>query len=344
MDLIFPAFDQLQDLVGNKDGLQAEKLQGTLHALRREIDEARRQVQETAGAQADAIVNSALISAELQEAHDALALAKEAAEQANHAKSVFLANMSHELRTPLHGILSFAQIGLRKTTTAPAEKIQSYFQQIEQSGNSLLALLNDLLDLAKLKAGKMYFEFQPTDLILVVGQVVEEFQSFVAEHGIALESYFPDEAVTLNLDATRIQQVIRNLLNNAMKFTPEQSVVTLTITPNSSRVVIAVRDQGPRIPAQELEAVFEKFIQSSITQSWAGGTGLGLRAGAAICPEIITAHQGRIWAENHAGGEAVCWLNSRIRLQVPSLQLKNNNSVQQSLYKKGVACHKNTAF
>jgi signal transduction histidine kinase len=114
-----------------------------------------------------------------QELHTALVCLQEqttAAEAANRAKSEFLANMSHELRTPLHSILSFASFGVKRYTTTPPDKLGYYFTMIQQSSTTLLALLNDLLDLAKLEAGKMTFDFQPTNLGVLITAVADEFQ------------------------------------------------------------------------------------------------------------------------------------------------------------------------
>jgi signal transduction histidine kinase len=146
--------------------------------------------------------------------------AKEAAETANQAKSEFLANMSHELRTPLHGILSFAGFGLKRATTATPEKLCDYFHQIDQSGRTLLTLLNDLLDLAKWEAGRMPCELRRVNLWELFANVADEFRSLTAERRLTIRFSLPDEAVELPLDRSKIMQVLRNLLSNAVKFSP----------------------------------------------------------------------------------------------------------------------------
>ncbi|HEY7494570.1 MAG TPA: HAMP domain-containing sensor histidine kinase [Candidatus Tectomicrobia bacterium] len=223
-----------------------------------------------------------------------------AAEAANRAKSEFLANMSHELRTPLHSILSFASFGVKRYATTPPDKLGHYFTMIQQSGKTLLALLNDLLDLAKLEAGKMTFDFQPTNLGVLITTAADEFSSLVSERHITVHWQAPSVAVEATVDAGKLKQVLRNLLSNAVKFAPKGSTIALALQHVAQRVVVSVRDQGPGIPEEELETVFDKFVQSSRTKTGAGGTGLGL----SICYEIITAHQGRIWATNNADGGA----------------------------------------
>jgi signal transduction histidine kinase len=227
-------------------------------------------------------------------------VAKAEAEAANQAKSEFLANMSHELRTPLHGILSFAAFGIKKYASAKPEKLLDYFSRIKQSGNVLLELLNDLLNLAKLESNRATFAFEPTDLGKLVKSAANEFDLLLSERSLNIqqkESKF-DERVTL--DADKIKQVLRNLLDNAIKFSPEGGTIDVGTERIGGSIRVSVRDQGPGIPQDELEAVFDKFVQSSKTKTGAGGTGLGL----AICQEIIAAHRGRIWAENRPEGGA----------------------------------------
>jgi signal transduction histidine kinase len=238
-----------------------------------------------------------------QELHTALVRLQEqtaAAEAANRAKSEFLANMSHELRTPLHSILSFASFGVKRYATPPSDKLGHYFTMIQQSGKTLLALLNDLLDLAKLEAGKMTFDFQPTNLGVLIATVADEFSSLVSERHLTVHWQTPIAAVEAIVDAGKLKQVLRNLLSNAVKFSPKGSTIALAMQHAVQRVIVSVRDQGPGIPENELETVFDKFVQSSRTKTGAGGTGLGL----SICREIIMAHQGRIWAINNADGGA----------------------------------------
>ena len=241
------------------------------------------------------------LEATVQERTAELQHAKDAAEAANRAKSEFLANMSHELRTPLNGILSFADFGIEEATTATPETLRSYFEQIVQSGRDLLPLLDNLLDLAKLEAGKMLFDLKPADLSLLMTKVVDEFRSLASERHLTLRYLLPGDTIEVCLDAPRILQVIRNLVSNAVKFSPPGGTVTLSIRQEAHSVVVCVCDQGMGIPEAELETIFDKFIQSSRTRTGAGGTGLGL----SICREIIMTHGGHIWAENGPDGGAV---------------------------------------
>ena len=230
-----------------------------------------------------------------------LQAAKEAAEAASQIKSEFLANMSHELRTPLHGILSFAGFGLTKVATAPPEKLRDYFHKIEQSGQVLLGLLNDLLDLAKLEAGRMVFEFQASDLRLLLARVADEFSSLTSERDLTILCHTPDVPMDVSIDAEKMMQVFRNLLSNAVKFSPVGGTIELRLSRSAQSLVVTIADQGVGITEEELESIFDKFIQSRRTKTGAGGTGLGL----SICREIITAHHGRIWAANRPEGGAV---------------------------------------
>lgn len=253
------------------------------------------------------------LEALVEERTTELSNAKNEAEAASLAKSEFLANMSHELRTPMHAILSYAVMGERKVETAPPEKLARYFTRINTAGSRLLALVNDLLDLSKQEAGQMEYFFKTVSVETIASQIIDEQIGLASEKKIRLILKNNCTDSQAECDAERLGQVMRNLLNNAIKFSPSDSNITLTIDPamvisgrrESDRhqvpaLCISVHDEGLGLPDDELESVFDKFIQSSKTKTGAGGTGLGLT----ICKEIIAAHQGTITARNNTASGA----------------------------------------
>ena len=221
--------------------------------------------------------------------------------EAQRAKSEFLANMSHELRTPMHSILSFSQLGLKKLETADKEIILKYFNRIQVSGDRLLVLLNDLLDLSKLEAGRMDLEINTADLQQVLESCFNEQESHIADKNLQITTSIKGDCVG-NFDQVRMGQVITNLLSNAIKFTPDSKSISIAITTDKivdqPALSFSIEDEGIGIPEDELEEVFDKFIQSSKTKTSTGGTGLGL----SICKEIISLHHGKIWAEHGVNG------------------------------------------
>lgn len=240
--------------------------------------------------------------------------AKQDLEQALQVRSEFLANMSHELRTPMHAVLSFARLGEERAEQGAPDKLRDYFARIAQSGERLLALINNLLDLAKLEAGKMVLDLRETDLVLLVHEVAAELEALFERKNLLLTLPPHDVPLRLDLDAPRVRQVVANLLSNAIRFSPEGGCIAVVVVPAQMRlgrraedsiecaaVRLAVSDEGPGIPPDELDMVFDKFVQSSATRTGAGGTGLGL----AICREIVQAHQGSIAARNRSEGGAV---------------------------------------
>ena len=230
--------------------------------------------------------------------------AKRQAEQANVAKSMFLANMSHELRTPLHGILSFANFGTKHFADGDRQKLKRYFHMITESGNTLLKLVNDVLDLSKLEAGKMTIDIRPVTFDRLVEKVIDEFRSLTMEKSVILKYSPLADSSKVAVDSTRIMQVVRNLTANALRFSPEGGTVEIDAHRQDGLLLVMISDQGPGIPPNEIELIFDKFVQSSKTANGAGGTGLGL----AICREIVAAHRGKIWAENLAqGGAKFCF-------------------------------------
>lgn len=233
--------------------------------------------------------------------------ARDAAEAGARAKSQFLANISHELRTPMHGILSYAKFGLRESATASPEELRGYFENVRDCGETLLELLNDLLDLAKFEAGRMQFRFARLEVPDVVESVVNEFNSLLDERGIHVSVDEVESLPAISGDRTRLLQVLRNLLSNAAKFSDVGSHIRVHGERDPMHLRILVDDEGHGVPEGELDAIFDPFVQSSANAGSAGGTGLGL----AISREIVASHGGRIWAEHRPGG------GTRIVIELP---------------------------
>jgi PAS domain S-box-containing protein len=236
-----------------------------------------------------------------------LEMAKQQAESANHAKSEFLANISHELRTPMHHILNYSKFGLTKFDQSTKDKLLHYFSQIRKTGERLMFLLNDLLDLSKLEAGKMDITIKQADIQLTLREVLRIFKSSLVEKSLTLEVVNPDQISTkLECDPYKLAQVFQNLISNAIKYSPPHKSIVIAFSKNTIAVnskpgealQFSIIDEGVGIPENEIGLVFEKFVQSSKTKSGAGGTGLGL----AICKQIVDLHGGEIWAESNRNG------------------------------------------
>lgn len=226
--------------------------------------------------------------------------AKEAALAANRAKSEFLANMSHELRTPMHGILGYARLGFKRSDLISREKLHEYFSMIHESGHRLMGLLNNLLDFSKLEVGKMKYSMGKCDLLPCITQVTTELAPAADEKGITFIVESEDDHIPVFCDPERIMQVMRNLLVNGIKFSNDGSPISIRCSgkkedDSSLTRTVSISNIGTPIPENELNSIFDEFIQSSSTKTGAGGTGLGLAISRQILQDhncTITAHTG----------------------------------------------------
>ena len=231
-------------------------------------------------------------------ASEALREGQRLAEEANETKSIFLANISHELRTPMHGVLSFAEIGMEEWDHAPREDLLDSFQEIYTTGKRLMKLLNDLLDLSKLEAGRMEYNMVKDDLSSIVNAVSSQLGVYAKGRNVELTLEKEGQQFEIDADESRIFQVLSNVIGNAIKFSNPNTAIHIKLTSSAQETQIAIHNTGPQIPTDELETIFSPFHQSRATRTKAGGTGLGL----AICQQIITDHHGKIWAENTPNG------------------------------------------
>lgn len=253
--------------------------------------------------EAQGIVGVMMDISEIREAERATALARDAAEAVSSAKSDFIANISHELRTPLQAILGFSELGQVRARTQP--NLAVLFEDVYRAGQRMLALVNDLLDLAKLDSRGADMRTTATDLRVLLGDVIDEVRPLLHAKQLRLELHLPAQPVMAMVEVQRMQQVVRNLLANAIRFSPAGAVLDVAADVQGDDpqggAWFRVSDRGPGVPEGELEAIFDAFVQSSKTKDGAGGTGLGL----AITRRIVHAHGGRVQAANREGGGAV---------------------------------------
>jgi signal transduction histidine kinase len=267
---------------------RAEQVEAEIYLRAQELDEANRQ---------------------LRRANEQLASLYAKTQELDKLKTQFFANVSHELRTPLALILG--PTGKLLASGRWEEETRHELETIERNARALLKHVNDLLDIARLEAGKMALDRSRIDLAALVRCTASLFEVVVRERGVALSVATPDSLAVL-ADADKIERVLLNLLSNAVKFVPDGGHVQVELAVAGEGVVLTVEDDGPGVPVPLREVIFERFRQGEETTARRfGGTGLGL----AIAKELVELHGGRIEVDEATGGGAVF----RVALPLPAL-------------------------
>jgi len=221
-------------------------------------------------------------------------------EAASRHKSEFLANMSHELRTPLNAIIGFSEVLAERMFGEINDKQAEYLTDILESGRHLLSLINDILDLSKIEAGRMELEPNDFDLRSTIDNALTLVRERAQRRAITLRRMFDDRLGMIRADERKVKQVLLNLLSNALKFTPEGGQIDVQAAVRNGAAQISVTDTGVGIAPEDQLAVFEEFRQVGTASKKVEGTGLGL----AISRKFIELHGGRIWVESQLGSGA----------------------------------------
>ena len=273
--------DELEDLAAAFNRM-AERLQELYASLERRVDERTRELTETLQQNARLVRALEVRSREL--------------ELASRHKSAFLADMSHELRTPLNAIIGFSEVLRMRMAGELTERQAEYLDDIHASGRHLLALISDILDLAKVEAGRLDLEPAPLDLRSCLEAGFTMVRERAERRGVELTLEIEDVDGPVVADERRLTQIVSNLLDNAVRFSPEGDRVAVTVRRVDAEVRIAVHDAGPGIPQADQERIFEEFEQAG-TPEPGEGTGLGL----ALSRRLAELHGGRLWVESRPG-------------------------------------------
>jgi len=237
------------------------------------------------------------LAANVNQMNDELRRLYKELETTSQHKSEFLANMSHELRTPLNAILGFSQVLRDGMAGGVNAKQEEYLEDILSSGNHLLSLINDVLDLSKVEAGQVELEVAPFSLQEALERGVATVRERATRDGVQITIAANSDVDLVAGDERRVRQVIFNLLSNAVKFTPAGGSVDVSATQVNGAARVSVADTGPGIAAEDLKRVFEEFQQTEAGLEQGEGTGLGL----ALSKRLVELHGGRIWVESEVG-------------------------------------------
>ena len=234
---------------------------------------------------------------ELQASNREIAQKSRQIEVASQHKSEFLANMSHELRTPLNAIIGYSELLEEEAADLDGGRLVPDLQKIAGAARHQLSLINDILDLSKVEAGRMELDLTDFDLPTAIDGALALVRERAARRRLTLDSAVASFAGSIRADERRVKQVLLNLLSNALKFTPEGGRVGVRAAMHDGLVEVSVTDTGVGITPEDQEAVFEEFRQVGTADKKVEGTGLGL----ALCKRLVELHGGRIWVESQPG-------------------------------------------
>jgi signal transduction histidine kinase len=218
-------------------------------------------------------------------------------ETASQHKSEFLANMSHELRTPLNAIIGFSEVLHQRLFGEINEKQEEYLEDILSSGNHLLSLINDVLDLSKVEAGQVTLDVAAFSLREALERGVVMVRERAITNGVRLSLELAPDVDGVRGDERRFRQIVFNVLSNAVKFTPAGGSVTVAAARVDGEVHVSVTDTGPGIARDDQQRIFDEFQQTGVGAEQREGTGLGL----ALSKRLVELHGGRIWVESEPG-------------------------------------------
>jgi signal transduction histidine kinase len=250
------------------------------------------------------------LAADVNRMSDELQRLYQELETASRHKSDFLATMSHELRTPLNAIIGFSEVLHAQMFGELNERQLAYVEDVLEAGRHLLSLINDVLDLAKIEAGRMELELSRVAVPDVLRSAVSMHSERASRGGIELTLMTEPGEITITADERRLRQVVFNLISNAVKFTPRDGRIDVSARLDDGEVEIAVADTGPGISAEEFESIFEEFKQATDGKR-AEGTGLGLP----LSRKLVELHGGRLWVESEVDRGSTFRFTLPVRLE-----------------------------